>query len=171
MYFYWGETMISDTRKEFFTTLGKNYERYSLPPLCGWIEALLLLEPKDWTQRDLSQRLSELFSDDDYSTSLSSVNRALKILEDYGAIEKSGSRKLGYTYNLASSSKMLTNIFLRFISYNDSFIYDLSVLKKNKQLEDDSVLQNTIEAQIEGYTAFTQFLKQFIETFDLEEEK
>ena len=163
--------MITSARKEFFTILGKNYERYSLPPLCGWIEALLLLQPKDWTQRDISQRLSELFSESDYSTSLSSVNRALKILEDYGAIAKSGSRKLGYTYNLAPSSKVVTNMFLRFISYNDSFIEDLSALKKKRQLEEDSVLQHIIKTQIEGYSVFNQFLKQFIESFELEEEK
>jgi len=160
--------MISSARKEFFTILGKNYERYSLPPLCGWIEALLLLEPKDWTQRDISQRLSELFSESDYSTSLSSVNRALKILEDYGAIEKSGSRKIGYTYMLAPSPKMLTNMFLKFISYNDSLIHDLSLLKEDEQFEGDSLLHKVIEAQIEGYTAFTQFLKHFIESLNLE---
>jgi len=160
--------MISNLRKELFKILGKNYERYSLPPLCGWIEALLLLEPKDWTQRDISQRLSELLSEVDYSTSLSSVNRALKILEDYGAIEKFGSRKIGYTYMLAPSPKMLTNMFLKFISYNDTLIHDLALLKEAEQFEGDLLLQNIIEAQIEGYTAFTQFLKHFIESFNLE---
>jgi hypothetical protein len=162
--------MSSNPRKELFKIMGKNYERYSLPPLCGWIEGLLLLEPKDWTQKDISERLSELLSEVKYSTSLSSVNRALKILEDYGVIVKSGSRKLGYTYKLAPSSKVIANMFLRFISYNDSFIEDLLFLKKNLQLKDDLIVQNIIESQIEGYSVFNQFLKQFIESFDLEEE-
>jgi len=160
--------MISNPRKELFTILGKNYERYSLTPLCGWIEALLLLEPKEWTQRDISQRLSDLFSEPDYSTSLSSVNRALKILENYGAIEKSGSRKSGYTYKLSSSSKMLTNMFVRFISYNDAFIKDLSFLKENEQLGEDSVLRKIINAQIEGTKILTQVYKSLMESIDSE---
>ena len=114
----------SDLRKEFLETIGKTYDTYGYPEYCGWIEGLLMLEQKEWTQQGISERLKELFSDSKYPTSVPSVNRALKILESYGIILKTGSRKSGYRYSLVSASNILSSMFFRQpgVSYSDLFV-------------------------------------------------
>ena len=101
------------------------------------------------------------------STSISSVNRALKVLEDYGTISKSGSRKIGYTYQLAPSSKMIANMLIQFIAYNDSFVKDLSYLKETEDLGSDTTLQKTINLQLKGARLFSQFFKDLLESMDM----
>ncbi|GAG86448.1 unnamed protein product, partial [marine sediment metagenome] len=95
--------MISDElRKDFLTIIGKTYNQYGYPEYCGWVEGLLHLEQREWSQKVISERLSELFPASKYPTSVPSISRALKILEEYGVVEKSGSRKIGYKYRIAS---------------------------------------------------------------------
>ena len=75
-----GLKMKSDSlRTEFLHAMGETYEKYGYPDYCGWIEGLLLLEPREWSQRGIADRLRELFPASKYPTSISSVNRALNI--------------------------------------------------------------------------------------------
>jgi len=164
-----GDTiLIPEARKQFFLLMRKNYEKYGYPGLGGWIEALLLLEPGNWTQEAISKRLSKLFPEEDHPTSRASVNRALRILELYGVVVKSGSRKLGYSYHLDFSSNMIINMFQQFILNNASFTKELSTLKEHFNLDSDQTLQTAINMQIEGYTLFSQVLEKFIESITLE---
>ena len=160
--------MIPEARKQFFLLMGKNYEKYGYPGLGGWIEALLLLETNKWTQETISKRLTELFPDEDYPTSRASVNRALRLLELYGVVVKSGTRKLGYSYQLDLNTNMIVNMFQQFISNNAAFTKDLVTLKEEYNLDCDQTLQTAINIQIEGYALFNQVLEKFIESITLE---
>lgn len=160
--------MISDARKQFFIIMGENYEKFGYPSLGGWIEALFMLELGYWTQENISKRLSELLPEADHPTSRASVNRALKLLEIYGVIVKSGSRKLGYRYRLAPSTNMIINMFQQFILNNESFTRKLTSLKEQYNLGNDLTLKKVVDMQIEGYTLFNQILKKVIESFSLE---
>ena len=122
-----------DFRKEFLEIVGKTYDNYGYPEYCGWIEGLLLLEPKQWSQQGISERLGELFSS---STSVPSVNRALKILESYGIVEKEGSRKIGFQYQLRSSSNLALSMFQQFVALNQVFIAKLESLEAKNQKTD-----------------------------------
>lgn len=149
--------------------MGKYYEEFGYPRLCGWIDALLMLEPQDWTQEGISQRLSEIFSETDQPTSLASVNRALKILEKYGTIIKSGSRKLGYKYRAAPSSTILTSMFNQFITTNEKIVRELVELKGVGMGEDDPKLQEIVEFEINGIELFNQLLKNIVTSIETEE--
>ncbi|MFX0117610.1 MAG: hypothetical protein ACFFB3_23905 [Candidatus Hodarchaeota archaeon] len=156
--------MTSKARKRFMITLGNTYEQYGYPNLLGWINAILLLEPtRKWTQAEISRKLSEIFLDNDHPTSLASVNRALKVLEQYGAIEKSGSRKLGYSYQLAPSSKLLDSMFQQFIAATHASIEELAQLKREENLDDDPALQWAIKNEIEEGKVWIQLLERMLE--------
>ena len=118
----------SEIRRHFLLAMGETYESYGYPEYCGWIEGLLLLERGQWSQREISSRLHEVFPDSKYPTSITSVNRALKLLEDYGVIEKAGSRKAGYRYRSLSSTSMIASMLERFVVVNQVFIDKLEVL-------------------------------------------
>ncbi len=157
--------MKPDIRKKFLIILGNCYEKYGYPAICGWIEGLLSLERKEWTQKAISRRLTEDFSEIDSPTSLASVNRALKILEAYGIVSKSGSRKLGYIYQVASSSNIMTAMFDNFITANKAVIQELSFLREKFNAKDDKELYDVIEGQIDGYTLFNRILEGIISSF------
>jgi len=160
--------MISEARKQFFIIMGENYEKFGYPSLGGWIEALFMLELGYWTQENISKRLSELFPEADHPTSRASVNRALKLLEIYGVIVKSGSRKLGYRYRLAPNTNMIINMFQQFILNNESFTKELSFLRERYNFDNDQTLEKVVNTQIEGYILFNQILKKVIESITLE---
>jgi DNA-binding transcriptional regulator GbsR (MarR family) len=147
-----------DMRKEFLAIVGKAYDHYGYPEYCGWIEGLLLLERKDWSQKEISDRLSELFSK---STSVPSVNRALKILESYGIVEKAGSRKIGFTYRLQSSSNLVLSMFQQLLVMNQDFMKKLQALEiKNKKRDKD--LQRAITTEISMAKIWNNAMEQII---------
>ncbi len=145
-------------RKEFLEIVGKAYAHYGYPEYCGWIEGLLILEPKDWTQKDLSERLGELFST---STSIPSVNRALKVLESYGVVEKEGSRKIGFTYRLRPSSNLILSMFQQLLTVNQDFIRKLQALEQKNQKKDSS-LRNAITIESTMAKIWNQSMEQII---------
>lgn len=152
----------NDLRKEFLEIVGKAYDHYGYPEYCGWIEGLLLLEPQEWSQRKLSERLSDLFST---STSVPSVNRALKILERYGIIEKAGSRKIGYSYRLHSSSNLVLSMFQQLLSVNHDFIVNLRALEtKNKKR--DSELHSAIATEITMAKIWERVMEQILASME-----
>ncbi|MHA1963813.1 MAG: hypothetical protein ACXACG_01925 [Candidatus Thorarchaeota archaeon] len=154
-----------DLRKEFLEIIGKTYDNYGYPEYCGWIEGLLLLEPKEWSQKAISERLGKLFST---STSVPSVNRALKILESYGIVEKEGSRKIGFLYRLQSSSNLALSMFHQFHAMNQIFIAKLKALEtKNKK--DDLELSRAITSEIKMATIWNHAVEQVIETMQDEQ--
>lgn len=154
-----------DLRKEFLEIIGKTYDNYGYPEYCGWIEGLLLLEPKEWSQRDISKRLGELFST---STSVPSVNRALKILESYGIVEKEGSRKIGFRYRLQSSSNLAFSMFQQFLVLNQVLIAKLEALEtKNKKA--DSELSRAIFSEITMTKIWNRAVEQAIESMQDEQ--
>ena len=148
-----------DLRKEFLEIVGNTYDNYGYPEYCGWIEGLLLLEPKGWTQKGISERLSELFPT---STSVPSVNRALKILESYGIIEKEGSRKIGFRYRLQSSSNLALSMFQQFIALNQVFISNLEALE-TKSKKKDQQLDKAITTEIKMAKIWNSAVEQILE--------
>jgi DNA-binding transcriptional regulator GbsR (MarR family) len=158
----------SDLRKEFLETIGKTYETYGYPEYCGWIEGLLMLEQKEWTQHGISDRLKELFPDSKYPTSVPSVNRALKILESYGIILKTGSRKSGYRYNLVSSSNIVSSMFHQLLVVNQDFIKKMEALSsKNRKVDSD--LTKAISSQITMAEIWNRAIEQIIESMQDEQ--
>lgn len=131
--------MSSDNlRKEFLTTMGKTYAIYGYPEYCGWIEGLLHLENKKWSQKAISERLGEVFPDIKYPTSVPSVSRALKILEEYGIVEKIGSRKTGYRYSVVTSTNLVNSMVQNLIAINTDFIGKLEIIAgQNKKKDAD----------------------------------
>ena len=151
----------SDLRKEFLEIIGKTYETYGYPEYCGWIEGLLLLEQEVWTQQGISERLKELFPDSKYPTSVPSVNRALKILESYGIILKTGSRKSGYKYSLVSSSNIVSSMFYQLLVVNQDFIRKMEDLR-SKNRKADSELSRAISSQISVAKIWNRVVEQII---------
>ncbi|MGY5859052.1 MAG: hypothetical protein RTU63_06765 [Candidatus Thorarchaeota archaeon] len=154
--------MISnDLRKEFLTLIGKSYDTYGYPEYCGWIEGLLHLENRDWTQKAISVRLGELFPASKYPTSVPSINRALKILEEYGVVEKTGSRKTGYRYSVVTSSNLVQSMVHNMMAVNTDFIGKLEVLAgKNKKKDAD--LKKATNVQIKMAKLWNQALLQLL---------
>jgi len=164
------ETLI----REFLVIMGDNYDEYGYPRFCGWVEGLLLLEAHEWTQSEISRRLRELLHESKYPTSVPSVNRALKLLEDYGVIERSGSRKIGYKYRLSSSSGLVTTTLLRFLTVNQNFMEKMeSLMAKSGDAGDD--LKKALLFQLDGAKLWNQLIEGLIrsisETEDLEKQK
>lgn len=166
--------MSEKLRKEFLVILGDTYDEYGYPNFCGWVEGLLLLEAHEWTQKEISSRLRQLLPDSKYPTSLSSINRALKILEDYGVIERSGSRKIGYKYRLGSSSSLLVSMLQWSITVNQNLIRKLETLMA-KNIEADRELKNAVLYQVNGAKSWNQLfeglLQSISKTGEMEKQK
>ncbi|MFX0150570.1 MAG: hypothetical protein ACFFAJ_07330 [Candidatus Hodarchaeota archaeon] len=161
--------MISPLRKRIFDIFAKYYEEYGIPGLCGWIDTLFLLEPQNpngrqWTQKTISKRLTELFPDKKYPTSVSSINRAIKINEKYGTVLKEGTHKTGYTYKATSGTEMITKIFEGFIEKTNMCINDLQLLLDECK-DTDSTLKKITEEQIVGYKVYVQMLEYALSYF------
>ena len=160
----------SDLRREFLTIIGTTYDQYGYPEYCGWIEGLLLLEPREWSQRGISERLGELFPASKYPTSVPSVNRALKILERYGIIERGGSRKTGYKYRLVSSSNLLSSMLQQFIAVNQDFINKMESLAAKNQ-KADSELNKAVALQISMTQTWSKAVEQILESIQDDKEE
>ena len=156
-----------ELRREFLAAIGTMYDQYGYPEYCGWIEGLMLLEPQEWTQRGISARLRELFPESKYPTSIPSVNRALKVLETYGVVEKAGSRKTGYKYQIASSTSLGISMIQQLIVVNRNFIAnmkDLSARNKKK----DAALKRALNAEIKGIEVWNKALEMVLESLTRE---
>jgi DNA-binding transcriptional regulator GbsR (MarR family) len=155
--------MISDElRKEFLTIIGKTYDHYGYPEYCGWVEGLLQLENKEWSQTSISERLTEIFPASKYPTSVPSINRALKILEEYGVVEKTGSRKTGYRYSAITSSNLVTSMVYQLMTVNNDFIGKLELLAaKNKKK--DTELKRATSNQINMARQWNRALSHLLE--------
>ena len=137
--------MTFEARKQFFQILGQQYSLYGYPPILGRIEGLLTLYHKrEWTQIEISQELDKIFPEKNDPTSVSTVNRAMKILEIYNVVIKQGTRKLGYTYKIGSRASYLVKMFEVFLHSTQSYIEDLGTLQKEFSLSDEDKNHNEI---------------------------
>ncbi|MHA2251374.1 MAG: hypothetical protein ACXAD7_13515 [Candidatus Kariarchaeaceae archaeon] len=137
---------MNPNRKKYLEIIGQYYKQYGYPELGGWIEGLLTIEPDTkWTQQNIAQRLSKEFALSKKATSVPSVNRALKLLEMFSMIQKEGSRKIGYTYQIAPSQFYISSIFDSFIYANNQFISSLSELSEDIKHSEDGILQTTVK--------------------------
>lgn len=158
--------MLSEARKQYFEIMAETYKRYHYPAICGWIEALMLLEPKEWTQKSLSDSLSELFPEPDSSTSVSSINRAVKVLEEYGTIKKSGSRKIGYHYTINEGAQAVINMFLYMVQINDDLARKLGKLKDTTEIKSDQKLQELVAVQQTETIRYSTYFRRFLSLMD-----
>ncbi len=159
--------ITDDLRKAFMMIIGESYDRYGYPEYCGWIEGLMLLEQKEWSQRSLSKRLREIFPESKYPTSVPSINRALKTLESYGVVERAGSRKTGYQYRLLTSSNLITTMLQQFQIVNQEFIRKLKNLEKMKKTN-DSELNSAIAYQIKMAEVWNNAIEKLMKIGDSE---
>ena len=151
-------------RRKFLLMIGSTVsEEYGLTPICGWIEGVFLMENKWLTQKEISDILSEILSDDHFATSLTSVNRALKSMEQFNLINKKGSRKIGYTYNLYMLSGIPIGIFQKVISVNMIFFDKLQNFKNQIAETDDKSLLNGIEIEIKLSQTFMKLYQKFLD--------
>jgi DNA-binding transcriptional regulator GbsR (MarR family) len=146
-------------------TIGKTYARYGYPEYCGWVEGLLMLEPGDWTQQGLSKRLGEIFSSSQFPTSVPSINRALKVLESYGIVEKTGSRKVGYRYGLVTSKNLITSMLEQFMLMNQDFIMRMENLEA-RTTKDDPGLKRAVKIQIDGITTWNEAVEMILKKLE-----
>jgi len=151
----------NELRKEFMMIIGETYDHYGYPEYCGWIEGLLLLERKEWSQRGISQRLGEIFPESKYPTSVPSINRVLKILENYGVVERTGSRKTGYRYSLLNSSNLVSSMLLQLQIVNEEFIRRLKDLESKKKKKDAN-LSSAISYQIDMAKAWNNAIEKLV---------
>ena len=150
-------------KQEFLNILGSSYSKYGYPEYCGWVEGLLLLEPKEWTQRSIAQRLSEIFPASSHPTSVPSVNRALKTLESYGVVEKAGSRKSGYKYRSRPSSGIIESMLHHIAMINQEFIRKLEILS-TKGIEKDRDFKKAISIQMNLAQTWTKAVEGLLKT-------
>jgi DNA-binding transcriptional regulator GbsR (MarR family) len=155
--------MLDKLRREFLVIMGESYDQYGYPSYCGWIEGLLLLETRVWTQKDISEHLHRLFPESKYPTSVPSVNRALKLLETYGVVEKSGSRKIGYKYRLMPSSSLIVTMLQMFMAVNQNFLKKLEDLS-SQNIEDDPELKNAITYQVNGAKLWGELIEKLLKS-------
>ncbi len=123
--------MDETLQQKFLKIIGNSYKNYGFSPLCGWIEALLGLEENGLSQLDISYQLSKIMRNEKTGTSLSSVNRALKILRSYGSIIRSGSAKEGYKYKLNTNPEFFDIFIQTFININKKTLNSLKKLKQS----------------------------------------
>jgi len=154
----------SELRREFLITIGKTYELYGYPQYCGWVEGLLVLEPGKWTQHGISSRLSELLPSTK-PTSVPSINRALKILESYGIVEKTGSRKTGYLYSLVSSKNLVYSMLHQFMVMNQNFISSMKNLAFRTKKNDPELLR-AVNLEIESITSWNRAVEMILASLD-----
>ncbi len=152
-----------DLLQEFLMIIGKTYESYGYPEFCGWIEGLLMFEQREWTQRGISKRLGEIFPAGKHPTSVPSVNRALKVLEGYGILEKSGSRKTGFRYSLIISSNLVYSMFQQLLLVNQDFIGKMEALSSRAR-KSDSSLKRAIRTQIENAKLWNEIVEGVVES-------
>jgi DNA-binding transcriptional regulator GbsR (MarR family) len=134
-------------RREFLLTLGAAYSQYGYPEYCGWVEGLLLLEPQEWTQHGISERLSEILPEPQYPTSVPSVNRALRLLKSYGIVKRQGSRKSGYLYHVVDSASVAASMVEQLAAINTQFIHGMEDLR-DRNKEKDTLLDRALNAEI-----------------------
>jgi DNA-binding transcriptional regulator GbsR (MarR family) len=159
-----------ELRREFLILIGTTYDQYGYPNYCGWIEGLLLLEPKEWTQRGISEQLNKLFPESKYPTSIPSVNRALKILETYGVVEKQGSRKTGYRYRIDTSANLVFSMLQQLIAVNRNSMSSLKALLDRNQRK-DSGLRRAIYAELKAMRMWNHALEMVMESLGAEEKE
>jgi DNA-binding transcriptional regulator GbsR (MarR family) len=149
-------------------TVGKTYRQYGYPEYCGWVEGLLMLEPGEWSQQGISNRLGELLPSSKYPTSVPSINRALKILESYGIVEKTGSRKIGYRYCLVSSKNLVQSMLHQFVVVNQDFIMKMENLaSRTKKI--DPELMKAVNMEIEAITSWNRAVEMLLMSINNEE--
>ncbi|MHA1974264.1 MAG: hypothetical protein ACTSW1_14790 [Candidatus Hodarchaeales archaeon] len=155
--------MDSEIRKKFYNTLGIYYRKFGYSKLCGIIEGIITLHDKrDWTQKELSSSIKQIFPNE--AASISSVNRALKILESFGVIEKEGSHKIGYTYKMTSSSSYLLNMFEFFIKSNREYIESLESILRSMPKREDTILEETLSSHISACKILEDEYKKTLES-------
>ncbi|MHA1214789.1 MAG: hypothetical protein ACTSPG_05795 [Candidatus Hodarchaeales archaeon] len=139
--------MGNEFRKDFYKNLGEYYRKYGYPKICGYIEGLMTLNANyKWSQKELSETLKKIFPEE--PASISSVNRAIRILEGFGVVEKEGSRKIGYTYTISSSGSYLVKMFEFFLESNREYINSLESISKSMQKGRDEALEEALIAHI-----------------------
>lgn len=152
---------IDEQKRQFLNIYADFYIDYGLPGLSGWIEGIIFLDPsnrgKFWTQSSISKELTDLFSSNSrFPTSVSSINRTIKICVQYGTIEKRGSHKQGYTYHPLKGNDLLFNTFNSFINRNELIINRFQDLANNTGLEEP--IASATQEQIIGLTFYNQML-------------
>ena len=125
----------------------------------------MVLEPQEWTQQGISNRLKDLFPDSKYPTSVPSVNRALKVLEAYGVVTKSGSRKTGYQYTMVSTTNLVYSMLHQFMTLNNGFMAQLRDLSKRSQNK-DSELKRAVNAELKAWRLWDKAVKGMLETLE-----
>jgi DNA-binding transcriptional regulator GbsR (MarR family) len=160
--------MSQKLRTQFLEMMGETYEEYGYANICGWIEGLLLLEAREWTQKGISKHLGQLFPDSKYPTSVPSVNRALKILESYGVIERSGSRKIGYRYRPSSSSSLVVTMLQQTVTVNENFMRKMESLLA-KSAEADPELDRAVSYQINGAKLWNELVARLLRSVSKDE--
>ena len=166
---YWGSDLASSgLRREFILAIGEAYVQFGYPSYCGWVEALLLLEPKEWTQQGISDRLSEVLDGPKYATSVPSVNRALKLLENYGIVSKTGSRKTCYNYRLVDSANAAISMLQQMSTMSRNFVERLDeIAEKNKKR--DKALARAIGEEMRMAKMWDKLLARMLESPSEEE--
>ncbi|MFX0108845.1 MAG: hypothetical protein ACFE7R_11210, partial [Candidatus Hodarchaeota archaeon] len=117
---------------------------------------------QEWTQKGISTRLSELVPDSKYPTSIPSVNRALKVLETYGVVQKTGSRKTGYRYQIASGTNLGISMLHQLIAVNRNFITSMKNISARNRKK-DSALKRALNAEIRGMGIWNDALEKVLE--------
>lgn len=150
-------------RSKFIKTIATALEEYGLTPINGWIEGVLTIEDRGLTQKEISEKLSEILSEDHFATSLTSVNRGLKSMERNNLIIKEGSRKAGYKYTLNTISGIPIGFFEKILSVNIIHLESMQKLKSEISKANDSSLSNAVEMQITFSKTIITFFQKLID--------
>ncbi|MFX0070302.1 MAG: hypothetical protein ACFFAO_04345 [Candidatus Hermodarchaeota archaeon] len=154
--------MNTEFRKKFLMIMGEAYKAYGFPQITGWIKAVLYLENRELGQVEISEKITEILSNEDAPTSVPSVNRALKIMEGYRAIVKSGTRKKGYTYKINPFKNIPLGLFRRFSTINKNTIKNLNNLRVDLNQTEDKGLTDAIEKEIESNQSLLNLIEKIL---------
>ena len=157
----------NELRKKFLIAIGKNYRGYGFAPINGWIEALLGLENKEMSQTEISDALSEIIASEDAPTSIPSISRALRVMEDNEVIIKTGSRKSGYSYKINYETGIIIRLFKKYLKINTESVERLKKLRSMIDKTRDIKLEKAIKMKMYRSLAIISSIKSWLKKQDI----
>ena len=152
----------NELRKKFLVAIGKIYHGYGLAPINGWIKALVSLENKEMSQTEISIGLSEIIASEDAPTSVPSISRALRVMEDNEVILKTGSRKGGYSYKINYETGIIIRLFKKYLKINTEAVERFKKLKTMIDKTNDAKLQKAIKMEYYRSLAIIASIKKWL---------
>lgn len=156
-------TTNNEIRRKFLLLLGSTYKEYGMSANLGWIEGILGLEDQELMQAEISEALRDIMGNEKLGTSISSVNRALRVLKNYGAIKESGSAKIGFKYRISMEYDFFEIFMQSFLRLNKKALRSLKKMHKEAiAVSEDNLLDEQLINAIKNEITYMQLMDEYL---------